>query len=234
MSENPFVLAFGLLLSGDAEVREIVLLSLRVSGTALAAAVLLGVPLGGAAALGRWRGQGLLRLLIATAMGLPPVVAGLILYLFLSSNGPLGWLALLYTPGAMILAQTVLAVPIVAGFAAESFAAAERRTGELLLSEGHGRAACFFALAAEARAGLTAAALAGFGRAISEVGAVLVVGGNIAHATRIMTTAIALETSRGELGRALALGILLLLLALAVNAALFAVRRFWLAPEAGR
>lgn len=222
---HPFSEALHLLLSGDAALWEIVWLSLRVSGTALVLACLIGFPLGAALALGHWRGRGVLRLAVSVAMGLPPVVAGLGLYLLLSRQGPLGWLGLLYTPGAMMLAQTVLATPIVAGFAAEAFAQRAEEYRELFRSLALTRLGTFRCLLAEARVGLFAAALAGFGRAISEVGAVLVVGGNIAHSTRIMTTAIALETSRGALGAALALGVLLLILALAVNLILFAVRR---------
>ncbi|MDA8002275.1 MAG: ABC transporter permease [Alphaproteobacteria bacterium] len=224
MPDNPLAIALKLIAGADPELREIISLSLLVSGSALAVSCTLGIPLGAAIAIGKWPGQSVLKLLVSIAMGLPPVVVGLVLYLLLSRQGALGWLAILYTPQAMILAQTILATPIVAGFAAETLGAANRRYGELLRSLALSRRAALATLLVESRAGLVAAALAGFGRAISEVGAVLVVGGNIAHATRIMTTAIALETSRGELSRALALGIILLLLALVVNLLLFAVR----------
>ena len=206
------------------DLAEIVLLSLRVSGTALVCACLLGLPLGALLALPAWRGQGLLRLVIAVAMGLPPVVVGLGLYLLLNRSGPLGWLALLYTPSAMIVAQTILATPIIAGFSAEAFTRARQDYGTLFRSLGLSGGQVAWACLSESRLGLIAAITAGFGRAISEVGAVLVVGGNIAHATRIMTTAIALETARGDLNRAMALGVVLLLLALAVNLLLLWVR----------
>ena len=196
---------------------EIVLLSLRVSGAALLLGCAFGIPLGAALAARPWPGQGILRLIVAVAMGLPPVVVGLFLYLVLNRSGPLGWLALLYTPTAMIVAQTILATPIIAGFSAQTFIRVAGEYRDLFRSLGLSRGQALRTLLYESRLGLISAATAGFGRAISEVGAVLVVGGNIAHATRIMTTAIALETSRGDLNRAMALGIVLLILSLLVN-----------------
>ncbi len=196
---------------------EIVFLSLRVSGAALVLGCVFGFPLGAALAAAPWRGQGVLRLLVAVAMGLPPVVVGLFLYLLLNRAGPLGWMALLYTPSAMIVAQVILATPIIAGFSGEVFVRVAADHRDLFRSLGLTRWQVVLTLLYESRLGLVAAATAGFGRAISEVGAVLVVGGNIAHATRIMTTAIALETSRGDLNRAVILGVILLVLALLVN-----------------
>ncbi|MGR4001486.1 MAG: ABC transporter permease [Alphaproteobacteria bacterium] len=224
MSDNPLRIALKLLLSPESGLHEIITLSVLVSGSALLLSCLIGIPLGAALAIGKWRGRNIVQLLVSVAMGLPPVVVGLVLYLLLSRQGPLGWLTLLYTPNAMILAQTILATPIVAGFTAECLKAANHQYGELLQSLALTPRAAFATLLFEARLGLITAALAGFGRAISEVGAVLVVGGNIAHETRIMTTAITLETSRGELSNALALGIVLLLLSLLVNLLLFSLR----------
>ncbi len=196
-----FRLAFTLVVTGEADLYEIVALSLQVSLSATLLACLVGLPIGALVAVSRFRGRGLVLVVMNALMGLPPVVVGLLVYLYLSRSGPLGFLGLLYTPGAMILAQTILIVPIVA--------ALSRQVLEDLHAE---------------YAALLTVGLAGFGRAVAEVGAVIIVGGNIDHATRVMTTAIALETSKGDLPLALALGIVLLVLALGVNAGVQALR----------
>jgi tungstate transport system permease protein len=154
-------------------------------------------------------------------LGLPPVVVGLVVYLLLSRAGPLGWLGLLFTPGAMIAAQTILEIPILTVFAHRALIGAWTRYGDALLADGATRARAIPVLAAMNRAGLLTAVLAGFGRAISEVGAILIVGGNIAGVTRTMTTAIVLETSRGNLALALGLGMILLATSLGVSALAF-------------
>ena len=209
--------AIGLILSGDRDLWEIVLLSLRVSLSALALAALIGVPLGAALALSRFPGRGAVTVLVNALMGLPPVVVGLMLYLALSRSGPLGVWGLLYTPAAMIAAQTLLVTPIVAALTRSLLEGLDAEYGEELAAFGLTGARALPTLLWEGRAGLATALLAGFGRAIAEVGAVIVVGGNIDHATRVMTTTIALETSKGNLSLALALGAILVVLALGVN-----------------
>jgi len=213
-----FAQAFALLASGDPELFAVVALSLQVSLSATAIACLLGIPLGMMLALARFPGRRVLVVTVDALMGLPPVVVGLLVYLLLSRAGPLGPLGLLYTPTAMVIAQSVLVLPIVT--------ALSRNLGEQLLAEydeflralGAGRLRRVAALAFEGRHALITVALAGFGRAIAEVGAVMIVGGNIRHHTRVMTTAIALETGKGELATALALGLVLITVALSVNA----------------
>lgn len=217
-------LAFALVLSGDPDLVEIVALSLYVSLTATVIACLIGLPIGALVAIGRFRGRSAVLIVMNALMGLPPVVVGLLVYLYLSRSGPLGFLGLLYTPTAMIIAQTILIAPIVAALSRQVI---EDLNGEY--SE-HFRSLCLTrmqtmqALIWDARYSLLTVGLAGFGRAVAEVGAVIIVGGNIDHLTRVMTTAIALETSRGDLALALALGIILLVIALAVNAAVHSVR----------
>jgi tungstate transport system permease protein len=161
---------------------------------------------------------------VNTLMGLPPVVVGLLVYLWLSASGPLGGLQLLYTPAAMIMAQTILVAPILIALTRQIVADLDAELGEQLRIFGLTRGQQIATLLYEARAALTTALLAGFGRAIAEVGAVLIVGGNINHVTRTMTTAIALETSKGELALAMALGLVLILIAGLVNAAAIALR----------
>ncbi len=214
-----FVEAGALLVSFDPDFLSIVGLSLRVSLTAVALACLIGFPLGALVALARFPGRGVIVLLLNTFMGLPPVVVGLIVFLLLSRAGPLGVLGLLFTPTAMIIAQTILVTPIVAALTRQIVADLWVEYGEHLRSLDAGPVATMTTLITDARYSLATVVLAGFGRAIAEVGAVMIVGGNIDHATRVMTTAIALETSKGNLSTALGLGIVLLLLALAVNAA---------------
>lgn len=219
-----FVLAFQLILSADPDLAEIVLLSLRVSLTAVMLACLIGLPLGAALAVTRFPGRGLLVALLNALMGLPPVVVGLIIYLLLSNAGPLGVLGLLYTPTAMIIAQTVLVAPIVAALARQTLEDLNAEYDEQLRSLGVERLRAIPTLIWDGRYSLLTVALAGFGRAIAEVGAVIIVGGNINHLTRVMTTAIALETSKGDLALALALGVILIFLAVAVNASVMALR----------
>src|SRR6476469_5862165 len=210
----------------DPQLIEIIGLSLKVTLTAVAIATLLGFAVGGVLAVYRFPGRSAVAALLNALTGLPPVVAGLIVYLLLSNAGPLGVLQLLYTPQAMIIAQVILVTPIVA--------ALTRQTCEDLLEEyrdqprslGASSAEVVTTLLWDGRYRLITAVLAGFGRAIVEVGAVMIVGGNIDHVTRTMTTAIALETSKGDIALALALGIVLLLTAFAVNAALMGVLRF--------
>ncbi len=224
-SSSVFRLAVGLILSGDADLAEVVGLSLRVSLTAVAISCALGFPLGAAVGSLRFRGRGAVVVALNALMGLPPVVVGLAVYLLLSNAGPLGPLRLLYTPTAMIIAQTILVTPIVAALTRQVLEDLHSEYDESLRSLGVGRVATAATLIWEGRYRLLTVALAGFGRAIAEVGAVIIVGGNINHVTRVMTTAIALETSKGDLGLAFALGILLVGLATAVNLCVMALRR---------
>ncbi|MBY0431342.1 MAG: ABC transporter permease, partial [Rhodospirillales bacterium] len=206
------------LISGfDPQLIQIVLLSLRVSLTAVALAALIGLPLGGAIALFRFPGRRVLVVVINTLMGLPPVVVGLAVYLLLSRSGPLGVFGLLYSPGAMIAAQTVLVLPIVAALSRQVVEDLWQEYHEQLRSLGATRARAVRTLLWDGRHSLLTAILAGFGRASAEVGAVMIVGGNIDRVTRVMTTTIALEVSKGNLALALALGGILLLLSLLVN-----------------
>jgi tungstate transport system permease protein len=213
-----FATALRLLVELDPELLEIAALSLRVSLSAVALAALVGLPLGAWLGVASFRGEHAVVVLLNALMGLPPVVVGLLVYLLLSRSGPFGALGLLFTPGAMVLAQTVLVIPIVAALTRQTVADLHDEYGEQLRSLGARRLRATATLLFEGRFSLATALLAGFGRAIAEVGAVIIVGGNIAHATRTMTTAIALETSRGDLALALGLGVLLVALALAVNA----------------
>jgi len=207
----------------DREFLAIVALSLRVSLSAVAIACAIGFPLGAALALGRFRGRGSAVAALNALMGLPPVVVGLIVFLLLSRAGPFGVLGLLFTPTAMIIAQTVLVTPIIAALTRQTVEDLWSEYGEHLRALGASRSDTIGTLLWDARFSLTTTALAGFGRAIAEVGAVMIVGGNIDNATRVMTTAIALETSRGNLATALGLGIVLLALALAVNGSAYAI-----------
>jgi tungstate transport system permease protein len=219
-----FALAFGLIASGDPGLVQIVLLSIRVSLVAVALACLIGMPLGALLAVARFPGRGAVIVLVNALMGLPPVVVGLLVYLLLSNAGPLGVLQLLYTPTAMIIAQTVLVTPIVAALSRQVIEDLNAEYAEQLRSLGVGRLATVATLLWDGRYSLMTAALAGFGRAIAEVGAVIIVGGNINHVTRVMTTTIALETSRGNLALALALGMVLIGFALIINACVMGLR----------
>jgi tungstate transport system permease protein len=213
-----FGTALRLLIEFDADLMEIIALSLRVSIGALLCAAIAGLPLGAAVALWPWRGRRLAATLLNSLMGLPPVVVGLLVYLALSRSGPLGSLGWLFTPRAMVVAQFVLITPIVAALTRQVVEDLWEEYGALLRSLGAGRLRAIPTLLFDGRHRLLTVILAGFGRAIAEVGAVIIVGGNIAHVTRVMTTAIALETSKGDLPLALALGIVLLGLSLLVNA----------------
>ena len=221
---NALVDAWRLVLSGDPTLVGIVSLSLSISLTAVFFATVLGLPLGAALAVLRFPGRNAAVVLVNALMGLPPVVAGLFVYLLLSRTGPLGALGLLFTPTAMIIAQTVLVTPIVAGVARQAIEDLWRQYGELYILDGVGQVPTVLSLLWLGRFSLVTAVLAGIGRAAAEVGAILIVGGNIAGVTRTMTTAISLETSRGDLALALGLGIILLALVLAINASAQFVR----------
>jgi len=211
-------LAFGLVLEGNRDLVEIIALSLRVSLSALLISCIFGFALGTLVAVTRFPGRGLAIVSFNTLMGLPPVVVGLLVYLSLSRAGPLGTLGLLYTPTAMIIAQAILITPIIAALSRQIIEDLFLEYDELFRSLGLTVPAMMSALLWDARYSLITVALAGFGRAIAEVGAVMIVGGNIDHLTRVMTTAIALETSKGDLALALALGIVLLTISMLVNA----------------
>lgn len=220
-----FRLAFSLVLSADADLIEIVGLSLRVSLTAIVLACLIGLPLGAWLGIARFRGRGAVLVLVNALMGLPPVVIGLLVYLSLSRAGPLGSFGLLYTPTAMIIAQTILIAPIIAALSRQVIEDLHAEYDEQFRSMQLSRSETIGTLLWDGRTALITVALAGFGRAIAEVGAVIIVGGNIDHLTRVMTTAIALETSKGDLPLALALGLILLVIALTVNALAMTLRR---------
>jgi tungstate transport system permease protein len=205
------------LLVSDAEIRDIILRTLAISGAATVLAMLLGIPAGYALARGRFRGRTLLLGLVNTGMGMPPVVIGLIVWLVLARGGVFGPLNLLYTPQAMVIAQFLIAVPLVIGFTAASVQALPGALPDLLRSLGAGRLQRLWLLCREARLGLLAAVMAAFGAIISEVGAAMTVGGNLRGSTRVLTTAIVTVTGRGDIPQALALGVILLLLAFAVN-----------------
>jgi tungstate transport system permease protein len=219
-----FGLAFHLIVAADPDFLEIVALSLRVSLSAVLIACAIGLPLGAGLAVLRFPGRQVAVVLLNALMGLPPVVVGLLIYLMLSRAGPLGVLDLLYSPGAMIIAQTVLVTPIVAALSRQVIEDLHAEYHEQLRSLCLGAGATMATLLWDARYSLLTAALAGFGRAIAEVGAVIIVGGNINHLTRVMTTAIALETAKGNLALALALGMVLIGLAVAITAAVMALR----------
>jgi len=224
-SGNPFIAAFGLITGFDPAFYAIVGLSLRVTLTAVLIAALIGLPLGALLALSRFRGRSALIVVINALMGLPPVVAGLVIYLLLSRSGPLGDFGLLFSPAAMVLAQTILVLPIVIALTRQTVEDLWREYSEYLTSlDLHGIRA-IPTLLMDGRFSLATALLAGFGRASAEVGAVLIVGGNIAGYTRTMTTAITLETSKGDLPLALGLGIVLIALTVIINALAFAASR---------
>ncbi|MPZ11862.1 MAG: ABC transporter permease subunit [Kiloniellaceae bacterium] len=216
--------AFALILSGDADLLEIIGLSLRVTFSAVALACLVGLPLGAALAVGRFPGRMAAVTVVNALMGLPPVVVGLGVYLMLSSAGPLGVLQLLYTPSAMIIAQAILVAPIITALTRQVVEDLHGEYDELLRAMGARRLATIATLLWDARYSLMTTALAGLGRALGEVGAIIIVGGNINHVTRVMTTTIALETSKGNLSLALGLGIILVGLALLVNGLVMGLR----------
>jgi tungstate transport system permease protein len=218
--------ALELLIGLDAKLVEIVLLSLRVSLSAVGIATLLGLPLGAAIAVGRFPGRQTVVVVLNSLMGLPPVVVGLLVYLLLSRAGPLGPFGLLFTPSAMVIAQTILILPIIAALSRQAIEDAWREYEEQLRSLGAGRPSAALTLLWDTRFSLLTTILAGFGRAAAEVGAVMIVGGNIDGVTRVMTTTIALETSKGDLPLALGLGMILIAIILALNAAAYLTKEF--------
>lgn len=222
---NAGSIALGLVLSGDAALWQIVGLSLAVSLSAVVIAAILALPLGAALALGRFPGRGAIVVVLNACMGLPPVVVGLAVYLLLSRAGPLGSYGLLFTPTAMVIAQAILIFPIIAALSRQVIEDLWAEYEEQLRSLGSGPTRSVATLLWDGRFSLVTVVLAGFGRAAAEVGAIMIVGGNIDGLTRTMTTAIALETSKGDLPLALGLGLVLIALVIAVNAAAWSVRR---------
>jgi tungstate transport system permease protein len=221
---DAFPAALGLIAGLESSLVEIVVLSLAVSLSAVLLATLLGLPLGAAIAVGRFPGRHALIVLLNALMGLPPVVVGLVVYLMLSRAGPLGDLGLLFTPPAMVIAQTVLILPIIAALCRQAVEDAWQEYEEQLRSLGARGIGAALTVLWDIRFSLLTAVLAGLGRASAEVGAVMIVGGNIDGVTRVMTTTIALETSKGDLPLALGLGIVLIGIVLALNAAAFLVK----------
>ncbi len=212
--------AFQLLLQGDPEVVRITLLSLKVSGVATLISILIGLPLGTFLALVNFRSRQFWISLINTGMALPPVVVGLVVSIFLWRSGPLGGLKLIYTPAAIVIAQVLISFPLAAGLTISSLQQLDPRLRVQLLGLGASKVQMIISLWKEARLALVAALIAAFGSVISEVGASMMVGGNLKGSTRVLTTAIVLETSRGEFASAIALSIILLGLAFLVNFAL--------------
>ena len=223
---SSFALALSLIAGGDAELWRIVALSLEVSLASAVLACAAGLPLGGLVAVREFPGRRAVVVVLNALLGLPSVVVGLVVYLLLSRAGPLGSLGILFTPKAIILAQTILVVPLVAALARQFVEDGWREYREQLTSLGVSAMRAVPTLLWDLRYSLLTVVLAGLGRAASEVGAVMIVGGNIAGVTRVMTTAIALETSIGDLPLALALGIILLSLVLALNAAAYVIREW--------
>ena len=221
---NAIAVAWELLIGLDADLVEIVVLSLEISLSAVLIATLVALPLGAAVAVFRFPGRGACIVLLNALMGLPPVAVGLFIYLLLSRAGPLGEHGLLYTPAAMVIAQTVLVVPIIAALAQQILSELYGEYEEQLRSLGVSSVRAIPTLLWDGRFSLLIAVLAGFGRASAEVGAVIIVGGNINHLTRVMTTTITLETSKGNLAMALGLGLILVLIVILVNALTVAVR----------
>jgi tungstate transport system permease protein len=221
---SAFAEAVRLIAALDASLAEIVLLSLKVSLSATCLAALIGLPIGALIAIANFPGRGVAILLINALMGLPPVVVGLLVYVMLSNAGPMGGFGLLYSPTAMIIAQTVLITPIIAALSRQTIEDLRDEYDEQLRALGVGPLRAVPTLIWDGRFSLATALLAGFGRASAEVGAVIIVGGNINHVTRVMTTAIALETSKGDLALALGLGLILLTIAVLVNALVMGLR----------
>ena len=217
--------AFSLVITLDNALVEIVGLSLQVSLTAVLFAAFIGLPIGAAVALFRFPGRSALTVFLSALMGLPPVVVGLIVYLLLSRAGPFGVFGLLFSPTAMIIAQVLLITPIIAALTREVIEEMWSEYEEQLRSLGAGPTRALPTLLWDGRFSLVTTILAGFGRASAEVGAVMIVGGNIDHVTRVMTTTIALEVSKGDLALALGLGLILIVLSIGVNGAAFLIRR---------
>lgn len=220
-----FIKAFSLIYGLDRELLNIILLSIKVSGIALFIATAAGVPAGAVVGLKKFPGRGFTISILNTFMGLPPVVVGLFVYLILSRSGPLGFMGLLYTPSAMVIAQTILAFPIVASLSHSAVISVDPVIKRASMTLGAGPYQVAATIVREARYGIMSAIIAGFGRVMAEVGAILIVGGNIAGYTRVMTTTIALETDKGNFELALALGIVLLIISLLVNFLLYAVQK---------
>jgi tungstate transport system permease protein len=217
--------ALALILRGDPQVMEIMWLSLRVSGIATLVSLVLGVPMGTLLALSRFPGRRLVLGVINAGMGLPPVAVGLFVSILLWRSGPLGFLGLMYSPSAIILAQCVIALPVVTGLTAAAMQQLDPRLRLQLLGLGASRAQTLILLLREARFSVLAAVMAGFGAVISEVGASMMVGGNILHSTRVLTTATVLETSKGNFDVAIALSVLLLALTFVVTMILTAIQQ---------
>ena len=216
--------SFALLSQGDDYLRGIIILSLQVSLTAVAIATVIGLPIGAVTALFRFPGRRVLVVLLNGVLGLPPVVVGLVVYLLLSRAGPFGALGLLFTPTAMVIAQFVLVLPIIAALSRQVMEGMWLEYREQLQSLGVPPLGQLSVLLWDGRFALLTAVLAGFGRATAEVGAVMIVGGNIDHVTRVMTTTIALEASKGDLAKALGLGVVLLMVSLVVNLLAYLLR----------
>jgi tungstate transport system permease protein len=217
--------AFLLILNFDAELLGIIFLSLKVSGAALLIAIITGLPLGAVTGLTRVPLKGVIVSLINTFMGLPPVVVGLFLYLLLSRSGPLGFMDLLYSPSAMVLAQSILAFPIVAALSHSAIVSVDPVIRQASVTLGATHFQVTLNIMREARYGIISGVIAAFGRVMAEVGAILIVGGNIAGYTRVMTTTIALETDKGNFELAVALGIILLTISLMINAILHMLQK---------
>jgi tungstate transport system permease protein len=222
--------AFFLILHFDPELLSIILLSLKVSCTALVIATALGLPLGAVTGLKKFSGREIFINILNTFMGLPPVVVGLFVYLLLSRRGPFGFLALLYTPSAMIIAQSILAFPIVAALSHSSIIKIDPLIKQASMTLGATRFQVTSTVIKEARYGIMAAIIAALGRVMAEVGAILIVGGNIAGYTRVMTTTIALETDKGNFELALALGFILLIISFIINTFLYIIQRKGVSP----
>jgi tungstate transport system permease protein len=220
-----FINAFSLIVQLDRELLNIILLSLEVSGSALVIASFLGVPAGSILGLNKFRGRGFVISLSNTFMGLPPVVVGLFVYLLLSRRGPIGFMALLYTPSAMITAQTILIFPILTSLCHSAVISVDPIIRQAAVTLGATPFQAALTVIKEARYGILSGVIAGLGRAMGEVGAILIVGGNIAGYTRVMTTTIALETDKGNFELALALGIILLIISLLINIGLHLIQR---------
>lgn len=224
--------AFSLILHLNPELFGIIFLSLKVSGLALVMATLCGLPTGAILGLSRFPGQSASVSVMNTLMGLPPVVVGLFVYLLLSRKGPLGFMGLLYSPPAMILAQTILAFPIIASLCHSAIVNVNPIIRQAAATLGATPGQVTITIIREARYGIMSAIIAAFGRVMAEVGAILIVGGNIAGYTRVMTTTIALETDKGNFELALALGIILLSISFVINVLLHVIQKKGMANKA--
>jgi len=214
---EPFIIALQLLFSFDAELYDVIFLSLQVSSTAVFSALLFGIPIGTMLSMKRFFGRSALLVISKTMLGMPPVVIGLLVYVLISRSGPLGFLDILYTPQAMMLAQFILILPLSIALSHQIFEKLHSELNLFFMSLGLGALKRVLTLLSEARYELITITMVCFGRAISEIGAVILVGGNIKYLTRVMTSSIALETSKGNIAFALALGIVLMLIALLIN-----------------